>query len=98
MSKIVGVLFPWRKTFKRLELAKRWWHRLAIVLLSIALIIAFLFSWAIAEDAIAPTYSFDQDIHHWQSPMERCMTLIHSNRSLILHNLHNHLLPRFKRP
>ena len=65
MSKIVLILFPWKKTFKRLGLESRWWHRLAVVLFSITLVVAFLFSWAIADDAIAPTYSFDQDIHHW---------------------------------
>jgi hypothetical protein len=65
MSKIVGILFPWRKTFKRLQLEKRWWHRLAVVLFYLALIIAFWFSLAIGSDGYAPVHSIQQDIHHW---------------------------------
>lgn len=66
MSKIVGVLFPWRKTFKRLELQKLWWHRLAVVLFSIVLMIGFLYSWVISDDAYSPVHSFQQDINYWQ--------------------------------
>jgi hypothetical protein len=65
MSKLVGVLFPWGRTFKRLELKERWWHRLAVVLFSIALIPSFLFSWVIGNEANVPIHSFDQDIHYW---------------------------------
>jgi hypothetical protein len=66
MSKIVGVLFPWRKTFKRLDLEKRWWQRLAVVLFSLALVIAFWFSLALGDDAYSPVHSFQQDINYWE--------------------------------
>ncbi|WP_158788601.1 hypothetical protein [Granulicella sp. L46] len=65
MSKIVSVLFPWRKTFKRLELEKRWWHRLAVVLFSLVLVVVLLYSWVIGDGAISPKNPFDGDIHHW---------------------------------
>lgn len=65
MSKIVGVLFPWRKTFKRLELEKRWWHRLAVVLFSVVLAVALLYSWVIADDAQTPVRPVLGDITSW---------------------------------
>ncbi len=66
MSKIIGFLFPWWNTYRRLELQKRWWHRLAVVLFFIALVPALLFSWGIADDGSAPTNQFDSDITYWE--------------------------------
>jgi hypothetical protein len=65
MNQIIGFLFPWRQTFRRLELKKHWWHRLAIVLFFVALVPMLLYSWVIGIDVNQPTNSFEDDIHHW---------------------------------
>ncbi|MBW4039214.1 MAG: hypothetical protein HIU91_10130 [Acidobacteria bacterium] len=65
MSKIVGVLFPWRKTFKRLELEERWWHRLASVLFFVVLAVTLLYSWVIANDARTPVHPVFEGITNW---------------------------------
>lgn len=65
MRKIIGYLFPWRPTFRRLNLEKLWWHRLAVVLFFVSLIPVFVYSWALGDDANAPANPFEQDIHHW---------------------------------
>lgn len=67
MSKIIGFLFPWRNTYRRLELHKRWWHRLATVLFFIALVPALLFTWVMADEANGPTNTSDSDISYWSS-------------------------------
>lgn len=68
MRNIIGCLFPWLKTFRRLQLEKRWWHRLAVVLFFVALTPAFVGSWVIGYSVSGPVYSFEQDIHHWGGP------------------------------
>lgn len=65
MRKIIGFLFPWRRTYRRLKLEKLWWHRLAIILFFIALLTTFLYSWALGDDANGPPNPFNADIHHW---------------------------------
>lgn len=65
MRKVIGFLFPWRATFKRLELEKQWWHRLAVVVFFVALVPTLLYSWAIGDDAHTPVNSFESNIHHW---------------------------------
>lgn len=66
MKRVIGVLFPWRAMFRRLELEKRWWHRLAVVLLFIALVPVFLFSWVLGDDANGPVLSLEGEIQHWE--------------------------------
>jgi hypothetical protein len=68
MSKVIGFLFPWRKTFKRLELEKRWWHRLAIVVFFVALLPTLLYSWILATNANGPVNSFEPDISYLAGP------------------------------
>ena len=70
MSKIVDVLFPWKKTFKTLGLEKRWWHRLAVVFFSFAVIVVLLYAWVIGDDAMSPVNPFNRDIHHWAASDE----------------------------
>ncbi len=65
MSKIRRLLFPFRQTFRRLELEKLWWHRLAVVLLFVALILTFLFSWVLGNDADAPVQTIAHEIQYW---------------------------------
>lgn len=65
MRKIIGYLLPWRPTFRRLELEKRWWHRLAVVLFFIALTLTFIPSWSLGDNANGPSNRYEQDIHHW---------------------------------
>lgn len=66
MSKATGFLFPWRNTFRRLELERHWWHRLAVVLFFVALVPVLLCSWVIADEADSPVHSFGGDIQHWE--------------------------------
>ena len=68
VSKVIGFLFPWRNTFRRLELEKRWWHRLAIVLLFVALAPTLVYSWVIADDACSPVNRFEPDIAYLGGP------------------------------
>jgi hypothetical protein len=65
MRRIIGCLFPWRKTIRRLELENHWWHRLAVVLFFVTLIAMFLFSWVIGDDVDSPSNSYDSEIHDW---------------------------------
>ena len=60
-----SLLFPFSSTFRRLELEKRWWHRLAAVIFFVALIPAFLCSWTVGSDANEPEHTYIQDIHYW---------------------------------
>jgi hypothetical protein len=39
------LLFPWQGTISRLELGKRWWHRLAVVVFFTVLIATLLYTW-----------------------------------------------------
>lgn len=66
VRRVVGWFFPWRKLFGRLELEKRWWHRLAIVAFFIALVPMLLFSWAVASDSYRPANTYNSEIHQWQ--------------------------------
>lgn len=66
MGKLIGFLFPWRNTFRRLELEKRWWHRLATVLFFVALTPTLLYSWVIVDDANSPLNSFEH-INYWET-------------------------------
>ena len=65
MRKIISFLFPWQKTFDRLQLEKHWWHRLAIVLFCVALPLTFLFTWASGYSANQPAHTVIQRVHHW---------------------------------
>jgi hypothetical protein len=65
MRKAVGFLFPWNNTFKRLELEKRWWHRLAVVLFFVLLIPPFAFSWVIENEVNAPPNTVVPRINYW---------------------------------
>lgn len=65
MRKFIGYLFPWRQTYRHLELEKRWWHRLVVVLFFVALVPTFLCSWVIGDDANPPQNAFGDNIHHW---------------------------------
>jgi|GEM_PF-6129170 len=65
MGKLVGVLLPWRNTFRRLELEKHWWHRLATVLFFAALIPTLLYSWVIGDDGNSPPNSSKHNINYW---------------------------------
>jgi hypothetical protein len=65
MRKVIGFLFPWRATFKRLELEKQWWHRLAVVVFFVALLPTLLYSWVFADDACSPVKSYESEIHEW---------------------------------
>ena len=65
MRAVARVMFPWQKTFKKLELARRWWHRLAVVVFCIALVLVLLGSWMFAFGAYEPNQSFMPDIHFW---------------------------------
>jgi hypothetical protein len=49
------LLFPWHGTVRRLELGKRWWHRLAGVAFVVMLGITLLVTWALMVDT-DPTY------------------------------------------
>jgi hypothetical protein len=42
---IQQLLFPWKGTIRRLELGKRWWHRLAVVVFFVVLIATLLVTW-----------------------------------------------------
>lgn len=66
VRKIVGFWFPWRKTFRQLELQKRWWHRLAIVLFFTAIGPVFLISWAIGNRLDPPFNFVEGDIQCWE--------------------------------
>jgi hypothetical protein len=65
MSTIAGLLFPWRKTFKQLELRKLWWHRLALVLFCIALILLLAISTLYTFAANSPYPSSMPNIRFW---------------------------------
>jgi hypothetical protein len=66
MRKWIGFLFPCRKTYKRLDLQKRWWHRLAVVVFFVALVPTLLYSWVIGDDAYTPLNSFEGNINYWE--------------------------------
>jgi hypothetical protein len=66
MSKAIGLLFPWRGTYRRLEIERYWWHRLAVVVLFASLIPMFLYSWVIADDVNLPTHMWARDIQYWE--------------------------------
>lgn len=65
MSNAIAFLFPWNKTFTRLDLQKRWWHRLAVVLFFLALISVLVVSGVCAFAAYEPYPSIVPDIHFW---------------------------------
>jgi hypothetical protein len=54
MGKISLMFFPWQRAFKKLELQRHWWHRLALVLFTIALILLFPLAWFFAFEAFEP--------------------------------------------
>lgn len=66
MQRAIAFLFPWRKTFRRLELQKRWGHRLAVVVFFGALIALFLCSWIVAEFGLAPVITYEGNIQYWE--------------------------------
>jgi hypothetical protein len=68
MSKLIGFLFPWRSTFKRLELEKQWWHRLAVVVFFVALVPVLLYSWVLGDDLSSPATTFEPDISYLTGP------------------------------
>ncbi|HTV09395.1 MAG TPA: hypothetical protein VMD97_10165 [Candidatus Aquilonibacter sp.] len=61
----IRFLFPWTTAYQRLELEKRWWHRLAVVLFFVVLIPPFVFSWVTGNEANAPTDTVEQAINYW---------------------------------
>lgn len=52
--RIVSVVFPFRSTFRRLELEKRWWHRLFIVIFFVALFGTAVFTVWVTYAVFAP--------------------------------------------
>jgi hypothetical protein len=64
---IQQILFPWQGTIRRLELGKRWWHRLTVVLFVSVLIVTLLVTWAVMMDTgSANVAEFDQwGAHSW---------------------------------
>jgi hypothetical protein len=65
MDKIGLIFFPWRRVFKRLQLQRRWWHRLAVVLFAIALILFLPLAWVYTFTAWEPYPSGIPEIDFW---------------------------------
>ena len=65
MRAVLAILFPWRRTFKELGLKKRWWHRLAVVAFSIALMPILGASWVLAFSSLQPDQSSMPPIQYW---------------------------------
>jgi len=58
-----SIAFPFRQTFRRLELEKRWWHRLCVVLFFAVLLCTAVFTAWVAYTALAPPVATMPDIH-----------------------------------
>jgi hypothetical protein len=52
--RVASIAFPFRPTFQRLELEKRWWHRLAVVIFSVMLLGAAAFTAWVTYSVFAP--------------------------------------------
>jgi hypothetical protein len=65
MSMVSGFFFPWRNTFRRLELEQRWWHRLALVLFFAALIFLLFAAWFLTMNGTEPTNTVLQNTRYW---------------------------------
>lgn len=65
MSMVSGFFFPWRNTFRRLELEQRWWHRLARVLFFAALIFLPFAAWFLTTNGTEPTNTVLQNTRYW---------------------------------
>jgi hypothetical protein len=62
---VSGFFFPWRNTFRRLELEQRWWHRLARVLFFAALIFLPFAAWFLTTNGTEPTNTVLQNTRYW---------------------------------
>ena len=62
---VSGFFFPWRNTFRRLELEQRWWHRLALVLFFAALIFLLFAAWFLTMNGTEPTNTVLQNTRYW---------------------------------
>lgn len=60
-----SIVFPFRQTFRRLELQRRWWHRLCIVLFFVALTLAPFTVWALMMSSTQPANILSQNVHYW---------------------------------
>ncbi len=65
MQGILTLLFPFSAAFDRLELEKRWWHRLSIVIFVIAIILVLLSSWGLTFASLEPSYQSEPNIRFW---------------------------------
>ena len=55
--------FPFSSTFRRLELERRWWHRLCVVLFFVVLLVVAAFASVVSYGAFAPQIQAMPDIH-----------------------------------
>jgi len=55
--RLASIVFPFRPTFQHLELEKRWWHRLCVVIFSVMLLGATFFTAWVAYSEFAPQVS-----------------------------------------
>lgn len=58
-----SIAFPIRQTFQRLELEKRWWHRLCVVVFFVVLLGTAVFTAWIAYSVFAPQVATMPDVH-----------------------------------
>lgn len=58
-----AIVFPFVQTFRRLELEKRWWHRLCAVIFFAVLLCTAVFAAWVAYTAFAPQVATTPDIH-----------------------------------
>jgi hypothetical protein len=65
MRAVSSILFPWQDTFKKLELQKHWWHRLAVVAFFIVLVLMIGASLVLAFSSLQPYPSSMPDIQYW---------------------------------
>lgn len=61
--RVASVAFPFRTTFQRLELAKRWWHRLSVVIFFVVLLGIAVFTAVVSYSVFAPRIQAMPDIH-----------------------------------
>lgn len=65
MGTVTAIFFPWRMTFRRFDLQRHWWHRLAVVLFVIALVLFLPVAWVYTFAAMEPYPVVMPDIRFW---------------------------------
>jgi hypothetical protein len=58
-----SIVFPFRPTFRRLKLEKRWWHRLSVVIFFVALLGVTAFTAVVSYSVFTPQIQTMPDIH-----------------------------------